>query len=109
MEKYAPRMQTGGILLLDASLISERSRRNDIQQLAIPAKGIADELGVPQVANIVMLGALVEATGVVALETLARVLAEHTGTRHRDLLSANQAALTRGAEYVRERIFVTEG
>lgn len=106
MEKYAPRVQPGGILLRDASLIPEPSTRIDIHELAIPAKGIADELGVPQVANIVMLGALIEATGVVAIDTLTRVIAEHTGNRHRDLIAVNQTALKRGAEYIEQEFLL---
>ncbi len=100
MEKYAQCVHARGTLLLDASLICARSGRTDIYELAIPAKDIADELGVPQVSNIVMLGALIEATGVVTLETLERVIVEHTGTRHRNLIEVNQTALRRGADYV---------
>lgn len=101
--KYAPLMQRGGVLLLDATLIEQRSDRTDLQEIALPAKAIADELGAPQIANMVMLGALLAATNVVALETLDRVLEEHVSAKHRQKLEANKMALRRGAAYVDAR------
>ena len=101
--KYAPVMKAGGVLILDATLIEQRSDRADIQEIALPAKQFADELGVPQIANVVLLGALIAATNVVALETMARTLQEHVSVKHRDKLEANQMALRRGAEFVNAR------
>ena len=44
---------------------------NRAQQYAIPATKIADELGVPQAANMVMMGALAAITGLVTIEDLS--------------------------------------
>lgn len=102
--KYTPLMKTGGVLVLDATLIEQRSGRLDIQEIAVPAKEIAEELGVPQIANVVMLGALIAATNVVALETMDAVLEEHVSAKHRHKLEANKSALRRGAEFVSARV-----
>lgn len=102
MDKYASLVRRGGVLLLDSTLIEQRSEREDIREIALPAKQIADELGFPQIANVVMLGALVAAIGVVKLETIDRVLDEHVGARHRNALDANKQALRRGASFVQE-------
>lgn len=104
MEKYAPLVQAHGVLILDATLIEQRSARTDIHTIALPAKTIADELGAPQIANVVMLGALIAATGVVTVETMNDVLAQHLSARHRDKLEANRNALARGAAYVLDRV-----
>jgi 2-oxoglutarate ferredoxin oxidoreductase subunit gamma len=100
MEKYAPLVKAAGVLILDATLIQARSDRHDISEIAIPAKQIADEFGAPQIANVVMLGALISATHVVALETMDEVLAQHLSARHRDKLQANLRALRAGAEFI---------
>jgi 2-oxoglutarate ferredoxin oxidoreductase subunit gamma len=100
MDKYAAKVKPGGLLLLDSALIEARSGRNDIRECPIPAKEIAGALGLPQAANVVMLGALAEATGVVSLDTLERVLEERLGERHRATLETNRKALRRGAEQV---------
>ena len=81
-----------------SALIEARSGRDDIRECPIPAKEIADDLGLPQAANVVMVGALAEATGVVSLDTLERVLEERLGERHRATLDTNRKALRRGAE-----------
>ncbi len=101
LAKYAPLLKPGGALILDATLIEQRSARADIREIALPAKAIADELGVPQIANVVMLGALIAATGVVALETMDKVLQDHLSERHRSKLQANKLALRRGFAFAR--------
>jgi 2-oxoglutarate ferredoxin oxidoreductase subunit gamma len=100
MDKYAAKVKPGGLLLLDSALIQARSGRDDIRECPIPAKEIASALGLPQAANVVMLGALAEATGVVKLSTLEQVLEERLGERHRATLETNRKALRRGAEQV---------
>lgn len=102
MEKYAALVQRGGVLILDSTLIEQRSGRDDLAEIALPAKQIADELGFPHIANMVMLGALIATTHVVQLDTMDQVLEAHVSARHRDALDANKQALRRGAEFVRE-------
>jgi 2-oxoglutarate ferredoxin oxidoreductase subunit gamma len=96
MARYEPLVKPRGVLILDSTLITQRSLRTDIWEFAVPAKDIAAELGFPQVANITLLGALLGATGVVQAETVEQVLAERIGPRHRDTLEPNKRALKRG-------------
>lgn len=99
-DRYEPLVQKDGWLLVNTSLISTQSRRSDIRVIAIQANDIAAELGAAQLANVVLVGTLVQATGVVKIETLDQVLEEHTSARHRDKLEMNKQALRRGAELV---------
>ncbi len=99
MDRYAPLVRPGGVLIVDSALISGHAGRLDIREIAIPAKDIAADLGYPQTANVVLLGALIGATGVVSPATLERMLAEHLSTRHRAALEANQQALQRGLAF----------
>ena len=102
-DRYEPMMQKGGVLVVNASLITTASKRGDIRALAIQANEIATKLGAAQMANVVLVGALVAATGVVKLETLDAVLEEHVSARHRDKLELNKQALRRGARIVSEQ------
>ncbi len=99
MTRYAPMVKPGGVLIVDSTLITERANRDDIREIDIPAKDIAAELGFSQIANVVMVGALLAATGVLKLETLDKILNERLGERHRQALEPNKLALRRGAEY----------
>ncbi len=96
-DRYEPMMQKDGALIVNASLITSVSKRGDIRAIALQANEIAAELGAAQMANVVLVGALVAATGVVKLETLDAVLEEHVSARHRDKLDLNKQALRRGA------------
>src|SRR5580765_4158206 len=58
MERYAPLVKPGGVLVLDSALIAETCGRDDIRQLRLPASDIAAGLGFPRVANMVLIGAL---------------------------------------------------
>ncbi|MEI7553877.1 2-oxoacid:acceptor oxidoreductase family protein [Candidatus Chlorohelix sp.] len=98
-QRYMSLVKSGGLLLLDEGMISERSTRDDIHEVVIPAQAIAAELGFDQIANLVLLGALVAATSVVKFETLDKVLEEHLSLRHQDALVANRLALRRGAAF----------
>ncbi len=95
-ERYAPLIQKGGALFVNSSLISAKTSRTDMRIIAIPANDIATEVGAAQMANVVLVGALVAVTGAVRIETLDRVLEEHVSARHRDKLEANKLALRRG-------------
>ncbi len=52
-------------------------------------------------ANMILVGALVAATGVLKMETLDQVLEERVSARHRDKLQANKEALRRGTAFVK--------
>lgn len=96
MTRYEALVKPGGVLVLDSTLVEQRSARTDIHQIALPAKDIAQELGYPQIANVVAIGALVAATGALKPETLAHVIEKKTAKR-REMLTANLEALRRGA------------
>ncbi len=102
MEKYEPLVKPGGLLVVNASLVNITSERDDIRVIYIPASDIATELGNPRMANLVLLGALVEATGIVKMETVKAQLEAHISERHRKWLEPNKQALDRGAVYARE-------
>ena len=98
MEKYEPLVKEGGLLVYNSSLISGSPRRTDIRSIAVPANDIAAEMGSAKMANVVALGALAAATGVLPLEALAKALRDHLPESKRRLLEPNLQALQRGAE-----------
>jgi 2-oxoglutarate ferredoxin oxidoreductase subunit gamma len=96
VEKYEPLLAPGGNLIYNASLTTRPIGRADIRAVAIPASDIAAELGDGRLLNMVMLGALLEQTGVLPLEAVERAIEEHLPERHRGLLELNRRALRRG-------------
>lgn len=97
MEKYAPLIRPGGLLLVNTSLIAARSARGDLRTIYVPAGDIATELGNIRIANMVLLGAYIVATGIVSLDSAKAQLDEHLSDRQRRWLQPNIEALDRGA------------
>jgi 2-oxoglutarate ferredoxin oxidoreductase subunit gamma len=98
MDAFEPAVKPGGLLVVNSSLVTRRSDRDDIRALYIPATDAATELGNVRLANVICLGALVQAAAIVPLETVSKALDDHLPERHRDLLDLNKAALRKGAD-----------
>ncbi len=96
MEGFEPLIKPGGVLVVNSSLIPLRSERQDIRAIYIPATDMAIELGNARLANVICLGALVQATGVVPLAAIEQALQNHLPERHRKLFGLNVQALQRG-------------
>lgn len=99
MEAFEPAVKPDGVLVVNSSMVpsEKESERDDIEVIYAPASDWAKELGTVRLANVICLGALVKATGVVSLEAVEQALDEHLPERHRDLLDANKEALHKGA------------
>lgn len=98
MEKYEPLVKEGGILVYNASIISNSPRRSDIRYLPVPANDVACELGNIKMANMVALGALVALTGILPLQVVAQALSDHLPKSKQKMLAPNLKALERGAQ-----------
>jgi len=70
MDKFAPRVKPGGTIIVNSSLITVTSERDDVDELLVPANDIAIECGSPRSTNMVMLGAFVGRTGIVEIKHL---------------------------------------
>lgn len=101
MDGFEPAIKPGGVLVVNSSLVTGRSERTDIRAYYAPASDMATELGNIRLANVVCLGALVQATGVVPLEAVEQALDDHLPQRHRQLLGLNKEALHQGAALIR--------
>lgn len=97
MEAFEPAVKPDGVLVVNSSLVPQESDRDDIRAIYVPATDMAIEIGNVRLANVICLGALVKATGVVSLEAVEKALDEHLPERHRKLLGLNKEALEKGA------------
>lgn len=100
--KFGPRITPQGLMLINSSMTADNGLcgRNDLHVIYIAANQEAQKIGDIRVANLVMLGGLVKATGIVSLEStkiaLEAVLPEH----RRNVLSLNRQALDAGSDMV---------
>lgn len=97
-KKFEKRVKPAGNLFINSSLVQEPSTRNDINRIEVKANQIAEELGDIRIANMVMLGAYLKKTGVVALGSVLAALKQVLPARRHSLIPLNERALNRGAE-----------
>ncbi len=101
LDKFQPQCQDNGVVIINSSLVDMALA--DAQRLrthAVPANEIADKLGNTRMANMVALGAFVQATGAVALETVKESLKKVIAPHYAHLIPKNAEALQAGADAV---------
>ena len=82
---------------MNSDLAPAYAGRVDLHVLPAPANTIALKQGDARLANMVLMGALVEDTGIVTLAQVEAALAVQIPARYAHLLQANRAALHAGA------------
>ena len=97
LEKFAPQVKPGGVILVNSSLIDIGSGRKDVDELRLPVNDIAVKLGSVRSANIVALAAFVARSKIVAIETL-RACVEAEFSKKKKLIPLNMAALEEGCK-----------
>lgn len=99
LDKFEKVVVPGGVLVMDCDLVNREPVRTDIDVIKIPAQTAAEEVGSLKIANMILLGALVEKTGIIPMEALLKALKDHGKEQFYDL---NKRALEKGAEFVRK-------
>ena len=97
MNKFEKELIPGGKLIINKSLIDAEPARNDLDVYYIPANELALELGNSKVANMVMLGAYLEITEAVEVDSILKAFVKVFGEDKSDLLQLNKEALLKGA------------
>ncbi|NMA94901.1 MAG: 2-oxoacid:ferredoxin oxidoreductase subunit gamma [Clostridiales bacterium] len=101
LNRFQDLIMAGGSIFINTSLVDEKCNRDDLQAYYIPANEIADELGNNRIANMILLGAYIEHTGIVSAKSVLNSLKEVLGESKVHLLPINEEALKRGASFVK--------
>lgn len=100
LEKFEPAVQPGGLLIVNSSLVSKKASRSDIRFIPVAGNEHAQKLGSDKVSNIVILGAYLELTKVVSIDSIIESLKKVLPERRHNLIPLNRQALELGAEVV---------
>lgn len=90
LDKFEAAVKSGGILIMDTDMVNREPVRQDIKIVRIAAQTTAEEMGSRTAANMVLLGSLLEETGITSIDTLLKVLWEHG---KKDFYDINKKAL----------------
>lgn len=100
LDKFEDRVRAGGKIFINSSLVERKIRRTDIEAYYIPANDIAVELGNPRIANMVMLGAVIEKTKLFEKDIILKLLKKSFGESKAHLIPVNEKALDAGRELI---------
>ena len=95
LEKFAPTVQKGGVILINETLIPVRSGRDDVDELVIPVNDIAISVGSVRSANIVALMAFAARSGMVDMALLRESVLEEFKKKEK-LIPLNIKAMDAG-------------
>jgi Pyruvate/2-oxoacid:ferredoxin oxidoreductase gamma subunit len=96
LKKFVTTVQPDGWILYNGEAIPDDCKRDDVHALAFPFTQVADQLGEPRAANMVILGTLLEITGVLPQASVDAAL--HRLVKPLRWLAIDQRALARGRE-----------
>lgn len=102
MDKFAPRVKPGGLLIYESETILRPSTRTDIRIVGIPATSEALRLKNAKTMNMIILGAYLHLKPVVSIESVVEALKKVLPEKYHHLLAINEHALDRGEELVHE-------
>ena len=95
-----------GTLIINESLVPERSNRQDIHQFVLPMNELADQVGDKKVLNFIALGALLAATEVVSQKALQAAILKMFGKKFAEkpeFMEINQKAFQVGYEATKKK------
>lgn len=99
-DKFEQTVKRDGILIVNASLVARKSKRNDITVIEVEANKIANELGNGKVANTVLLGAFLEISKALKPTSVINSLKTVLPEKKHHLIEINEHALKKGSEQV---------
>ncbi|SHN57083.1 2-oxoacid:acceptor oxidoreductase family protein [Desulfovibrio litoralis] len=102
LEKFMPRLESGGMQIINSSLINIQDFRKDIKTICVPANGLAEKINSPKLANMVILGAFIKATQILPLTEVKKSLNDVISSHYMHLKTKNEEALELGFDFVQD-------
>ncbi|MDI6800859.1 MAG: 2-oxoacid:acceptor oxidoreductase family protein [Thermodesulfovibrionales bacterium] len=98
--RFLDRLMPNGVLIYDSSLIDIKRHREDIETIKVPASELATTLNSTRQANMVMMGALVAATGILDIGSVIRAIEEMTSEHRKDSIEINKELMMLGSKSI---------
>ena len=99
LQKYVDAVVPGGQIYVDSTLIAEKVERTDVEVYYIPATAMANEAGVPTLANMVMMGHVLQHNPQLTFEGTEVTVQKLVPPKKAELVGLNMKALEAGRDY----------
>jgi 2-oxoglutarate ferredoxin oxidoreductase subunit gamma len=99
LQKYVNTVVSGGQIYVDSSLIDVKVERDDVEVFYIPATQMAKDEGITTLANMIIVGHLLENNPELSFEGTAEVVEKLVPAKKAALKELNMKALNMGKTY----------
>ena len=96
VDKFLPKVQPGGLVLVNTSIVTDKVERDDVKIVEIDATNIAVKVGSARVANMVMLAGFIKETDLFTLNDITQVLEKRFAAKRPELIPLNIEAIKLG-------------
>lgn len=100
LDKFENRVVKDGYIIIDSTLIDRKAARDDVTAVYVEATKLASEAGRNSLANMVMIGALLKATGIFTLEEIKAGVEKTTPASKQHLIASNMEMIEKGYNLV---------
>ncbi len=101
LDKFEPKIKANGILVINTSLVDRQTERDDLEILELPMNQLAEEIGNPRGANMILLGAYLQKTGVVDVQQALQQFEVIFAGKSNQVIAKNREAFLVGVEYAK--------
>ena len=98
LDKYEDSVVPGGIIFADSTLIDRKVQRDDVTVYYIPATALASEKGLGNLANMIMVGKLLDVLGEYSEEAVKAALGKVVSAKKANMFDMNLNAMKIGAD-----------
>ena len=99
LDKYEKEVVPGGTIIVESTLITRKVEREDVNVFYVPANKLAQEIGAPTLANMIMIGKFIKETGAVSYENLEDGLKKVVSAKRADMFDINLKAIETGYNF----------
>lgn len=96
LDKFENAVVPGGKIFIDSTLVTRDVERSDVDVFKIDATNIANKMGLPKLANIIMVGKLVKETGLFTYDEIKSAVTKMVPPSKPALLENNMKAFDAG-------------
>ena len=102
LDRFENRVKPDGWLVINSSMVDRDSVRKDLKVLKLPVNELAEELGNMRGANMILLGAYLQKTGLVNVKDALEHIGEVYRHKREEIIQKNREAFTAGVEWARK-------
>ncbi len=98
LDKFEDTVAPGGMIFVDSSLVERSVKRTDVKVYPVPATRLASENGFPTLANMILMGKILEVLGEYNDEDVLNTLKKVISAKRADMIETNLKAMKLGAD-----------